>query len=175
MNKLTKWFPIKRRTNGESEMQRYWGDTHSLERMRDEMNRMFDNFFRDPFHAFDMDLPGSFMSGSLSPKVDLEDKGKELKVSVELPGMDSDDVDIELVDNALSIRGEKKIEDSEEHDGYYMSERVWGSFQRVIPLPVEVESDKVKAKFKKGVLTVRLPKSRKARENVRKIAVQSEE
>jgi len=95
----------------------------------------------------------------MTPHVDISDKGKELKVSVELPGMDKDDVEVNLDDNALTIRGEKKSEETEEKEGYYMSERSYGAFQRIIPLPVEVDPEKVKAKFKKGVLNIVLPKS----------------
>ncbi|MBN2498155.1 MAG: Hsp20/alpha crystallin family protein [Deltaproteobacteria bacterium] len=172
MSKLSKWLPFKKRPAGETGVQRSWTD-HPLERMRDEMNRVFDSFFRDPFSSFEMDWPRPFSTGSLAPNVDIEDKGKDLVVSVELPGMDSDDVEVQLADNALTIKGEKKSEQTEEHDGYYMSERSFGSFQRIVPLPVEVEPDKAEASFKKGVLTVRLPKSDRARETVRKIRIQS--
>lgn len=173
MTKLSKWLPRKKNGKG-SDLQKFPND-HPIERMRERMDRMFDDFFRDPFPGFDLDWPRPLSTGSISPSVDIEDKGKELKVSAELPGMDQNDVEVSLTDDALSIRGEKKAEETEEHDGYYVSERSYGSFSRVIPLPVEVESDKVKAKFKKGVLTVRLPKSEKAKANTRKITVHSED
>jgi HSP20 family protein len=173
MTKLRKLLPWKKNEN-EAAMQEYSGG-HPLERMRDQMNRMFDEFFRDPFAGLDLDWPRPLSTGSISPQVDIEDKGKELKVSVELPGMDQEDVEVSLTDDALTIRGEKKTEETKEDDGYYLSERSYGSFHRVIPLPVEIESGKVKAKFKKGVLTIKLPKSENAKEKSRKITVQSEE
>jgi len=174
MNKLSKWLPTRKGSNGESALQRSSG-VHPMERMREEMNRMFDSFFRDPFAPLELDWPRSFQSLELSPRVDIEDRKKEIRVSVELPGLEPDDVEVDLADNTLTVKGEKKTEESEERDGYYLSERSYGAFQRVIPLPVEVEPDKVKARFKRGVLTVRLPKSERARENVRKIAVSGED
>jgi HSP20 family protein len=175
MGKLSKWLPNKSRTGRETGISHYMGETHPVLRMRDEMNKMFDSFFREPMIGFDLDWPRSSLSGGIAPNIDIEDKGQELKVSVELPGIDPDDVDVNLTDNSLTIKGEKKIEETEENEGYYMSERAYGAFQRSIPLPVEVESNRVKANFKKGVLTVLLPKSEKAREKIRKISVHSED
>lgn len=134
--------------------------------LRRNIDSVFDNFFR----GFEMEpLEGRF--GAFSPKVDVTENDKEIKVSAELPGMDEKDIDISLNKDTLTIRGEKKEEKEQKGKDYYRVERSYGSFSRTIPLPVEVETDKIEAQLKKGVLTVTLPKSAKAVEETRKIPV----
>ena len=132
-----------------------------------EMNRLFDDVFR----GFDLGPFGS--TGSLGremgwPHVDLSESDKEVKVVADLPGLDEKDVQVELANGVLVIKGEKKIE-TEDKDLMF-SERYYGRFERRIPLE-DVDEDKVGASFKNGVLTVTLPKSPKAQEKVRRIAI----
>jgi HSP20 family protein len=94
---------------------------------------------------------------------------KELRVSAELPGMDEKDVEILVDDGVLTIRGEKKSET--EDQGRRFSERYYGRFERSIALPYEVEEDKANASFQNGVLTVTLPKSARAQEKAKRIAI----
>ncbi|HET6514498.1 MAG TPA: Hsp20/alpha crystallin family protein [Thermodesulfovibrionales bacterium] len=134
--------------------------------LRREMDTLFDNFFR----GFDMEpFEGRF--GAFSPRVDVTEKDKEIKVSAELPGMDEKDINVSIHDNMLTIEGEKKEEKEDKGKDYYRIERSYGSFSRTIPLPLEVETDKVEATFKKGVLVVTLPKTAKAVAETKKIAV----
>jgi HSP20 family protein len=96
---------------------------------------------------------------------------KEIKVSAELPGMDDKDIDVSLTRDALTIKGEKKEEKEDKGKDYYKMERSYGSFTRSIPLPVEVDTDKVQATFKKGVLEITLPKTAKAIQETKKIPI----
>ena len=105
------------------------------------------------------------------PRLDVRDTGDEVRVEAELPGIDDDDLDVSLTDDRLTIRGEKRTEHEDTGRDYYRHERFYGAFHRSVPLPCEVEANRAEATFRKGVLTVRLPKSRAARERTRRIPV----
>lgn len=111
-----------------------------------------------------------------SPKIDIRESETEIKVRAELPGLSQDQVSVNVTDEALVIKGEKK-EEHEEKDEKNVKryvERSYGSFQRVIPLNLEVEHDKVDASFKNGILTVVLPKSTKEKNKVKSVNIRSE-
>ena len=137
--------------------------------LRREMDSLFDNFYR----GFDIE-PFEGHLGTFSPSVDVTENDKEIKISAELPGMDEKDIDVSLQNDMLTIKGEKKEEKEDKGKDYYRMERSYGSFIRTIPLPNEVETDKVEAKFKKGVLSITLPKTAKAVAETKKIAVKAE-
>jgi HSP20 family protein len=132
------------------------------------MDRMFDEVFRGfdlaPFGR-SFDRQGWHTGGW--PHLEVNETDSELKVSVELPGLDEKDVEVELTNGVLVIKGEKKME-SEDKDRWF-SERYYGRFERRIAID-DVEADKVSALFKNGVLTVTLPKTASAR-NVKRIAM----
>ena len=96
-----------------------------------------------------------------------------IEVTVELPGLEEKDIEVSLSDEALTIKGEKKVERKDEKKGYYISERSYGSVYRSIPLPAGVDSDKAEASFKNGVLTVKLPQRPEAKAKVKKIEVKT--
>lgn len=126
------------------------------------MERMFSEpFFSRPFPSFgELDRYfGDFAPSTFSPSVDLVDQGSHLQVTAELPGLDKDDLELSVQEGMLSLRGEKKHEESKDENGCYRTERYFGSFQRIIPLPADVDVEKAEAKFEKGVLTVRFPKT----------------
>ena len=130
-----------------------------------EMNRLFDDVFR----GFGGAGLSPLMEGRYGwPKVELNETDKTLTVSAELPGLDEKDVQVEIANGVLTLRGEKKAERSGE--GRTFTERTYGAFERQIPLE-GVEEDKAEASFRNGVLTVSLPKSEKAREGVKRIAI----
>jgi HSP20 family protein len=135
-----------------------------------EMNRLFD----DVFNRFDANMPSLFgrmpgwSSGSW-PSLEVNATDKEVRVSAELPGLDEKDVEVLVDDNVLTLRGEKKSET--EDQGRHFSERYYGRFERSISLPFEVEEDKAEASFKNGVLTITLPKSAKAQDRGKRIAI----
>ncbi len=136
--------------------------------MQREMNRIFDSFNRDwgwgSFPAF---------TGSFSPRMDIAENAKSFLVTAELPGMDEKDIDVSLAGDTLTIRGEKKDDREEKGEDYYYAERSYGSFNRSIPLPAEIDADKISASFKKGILTITLPKTAAAAETTKKIAVKT--
>jgi len=134
--------------------------------LRRDIDSLFDNFLR----GVDTEFFGSG-SGVFTPKADVRENDKELRVTIELPGMDEKDIDLSLSGDMLTIRGEKKEEQEDKGKDYFRLERSYGSFSRTIPLPVEVESGKIDAYFKKGVLTITLPKSVKAISETKKIEV----
>ena len=129
-----------------------------------EMNRLFEDFW----HDFDGDGQSGIRSFGF-PHVEVSETDRELKVEAELPGMDEKDVEVLLDNGALTLRGEKRSET--EDKSRRISERYYGRFERQIPLPVEVQEDRISASFKKGVLTVSLPKSAEASQRIKKIPI----
>jgi HSP20 family protein len=134
-----------------------------LQAFQREMNRLFD----DAFRSFDLSPLGS--SATLGwPSVELNENDKEVKVVAELPGLEQQDVAVELADGVLTISGEKKSETEDKQRLF--SERYYGRFERRIPVD-DVDQDKVAASFKDGVLTITLPKLPTAQRKVKRIAI----
>lgn len=130
-----------------------------------EMNRLFDDFFTD-FGA-----PAYFTGdrGRARPvHVDYRETDRILEIDAELPGVDEDDIDVQLNDNLLTIRAEKRFEDEKDT----RTTRSYSSFSRSIALPYEIDGDRVEATFKNGVLKLTLPKPPEIQSKSRKITVQ---
>jgi HSP20 family protein len=136
--------------------------------MQRELNRVFDSFNRNWGLGAFPELTGSFM-----PRLDVTEDAKAFTVTAELPGMSEKEIDLSISGDTLTIRGEKKGEKEDKNKNYYYSERSYGTFMRSIPLPRQVETDKVSASFKKGVLTIILPKTAAAMESTKKIDVKT--
>lgn len=138
--------------------------------LRHDMDMLVNDFFRgvemEPFFGR-YDMP-------FSPSVDITESEREIRVSAELPGMNEKDIDITLNHDSLTIKGEKKEEKEDKGKDYYRMERSYGTFCRTIPLPVEIETDKVSADYRKGILTITIPKSSKVLEEKKKIPVKVE-
>ena len=133
-----------------------------------EMNRLFDDVFR----GYGFSNAGSLIESNRAwPRIEVTDTGRAMTVSAELPGLMEKDVQVEIADGLLSIRGEKRAERNDE--GRYFTERFYGSFERQIPFE-NVEEDKVKADFRNGVLIVTLPKSTQSNQNVKRIAINTD-
>jgi HSP20 family protein len=132
-----------------------------------EMNRLFDDFFSD-FGASPLIAGRDGGNGARAIRMDYKDKGETIEIEAELPGVDEDDIDVELNDNLLTIRGERK--DEEDKDG--VSRRAYASFQRSMSLPFDADPDAIEAKFKNGVLKLTLPKPPELEARTKKIAVQ---
>jgi HSP20 family protein len=135
-------------------------------RLRDEIERLFD----------DLRLPASPRSlfsfdQRLMPAMDLTAADGGYRLSVELPGMQEDDIDIELADGVLTIAGEKRDRTDTEREGFLMSERRYGSFRRQLSLPVDVDPSTVKAIFTDGVLKIEMKKDSKAESRAKKIKI----
>jgi HSP20 family protein len=140
-------------------------DEHPILSLHREVNRLFDDVFR----GFGVPAFGSVERSVSWPHVELGETAKAIRVTAELPGLDEKDVDISLEDGALTLRGEKRSEVEDQDRGY--SERSYGRFERRIGLPKGIDRDSVSATFKNGLLTVTLPKTEAANENVRRIPV----
>jgi HSP20 family protein len=137
-------------------------------RLRDEIDRLFDDF---SFARSSRGVFGFPASVEVSPAMELTENKDHYSLSVELPGMDQKDIDIECADGMLTISGEKRQESEEQSDGYVLTERSYGSFKRQQMLPVDVDPDAIEAKYAKGVLKLKLKKNKKAQSRVKKIAI----
>ncbi len=142
-----------------------------------EIDRIMEDFARHhrlAFPAGDGVLP-THADGPewLHPALNISETEKEYTISVELPGVDREDVSIEVVGDSLRITGEKKEEAEEKEKGYHRIERSYGSFQRVLDLPEDANGDAVVARMKNGVLTVTIPRKEGARPSSRRIEVQA--
>jgi HSP20 family protein len=139
--------------------------------LRRQMDRVFDEFWKD-FPS--LGLMGIAGQSTFSLRVDITDTEDALKIAAEVPGMDEKDIDVTLTKDTVTIKGEKKAEEEEKTNDYYRVERSYGSFMRSIPLPAEIDTAKVEASLKKGVLTITLPKTAKAIKEAKKITVKGE-
>jgi HSP20 family protein len=150
--------------------------TGPLIRFHREIDRLFENAFRGfgsgPF-GFEHPLMQKMDEGKLKPTLDLGATDKDYTITVEIPGVDEKDVNLELVNDTLTIQREKKQEKEEKDKDYYRVERSYGSFQRVLSLPEIADQENVKATFKKCVLTVNMLKRALPKSDVRQIEVKS--
>ena len=101
--------------------------------------------------------------GFSSPNIDLYDDKEDLVVRAEIPGANEKDIDVSLEDGILSIKGERKLENEDNKDSYYRIERSYGSFSRSFKRPVEVKTGDARARYKNGILEIRIPKEEKAK------------
>ncbi len=141
----------------------------SLISFQREMNRLFDDFFS----GFDSSFLATTRASVFTPSINIKEDKDNLTVSAELPGMDEKDIEITMSENTVKISGEKKEETEKNKDNYHYVERKSGYFERVIELPVQVDSDKAQAAFKKGVLEIKFPKLIKT-QNVKRIEITKE-
>lgn len=142
-----------------------------LTSLQREINRAFDSFFND-FSSPSL-FAGFDSNPMLSPSMDITENGKRFNIKAEMPGMDSENVEVSVNDNYLTIKGKKDEESVDQDDNYVRRERHFGSYQRSIALPDSVDADNIKAEFKKGVLTVEIPKKADASKTARKIDIKS--
>ena len=136
--------------------------------LRSEMDTLFDNFFR----GFAIE-PFTMASGAFQPRINVADGEKDINISIELPGMDEKDMEISLAKDSITVKGEKKEEKEEKGKNFHRMERSYGSFSRTIPLPVEIDQNKVEATYKQGVLNIVLPKTEKAVKETKKISIKT--
>lgn len=127
-----------------------------LNRLRDEINR----FFEEPFSLL---APATGLLEGWVPNVDIYEDKDNITLKAELPGMKKEEIDVSLVGDTLVISGERKEEEESQSSESYRAERFFGRFQRSITLPHPVDSGKIQAAYKDGVLTVTLPKSEEAK------------
>ncbi len=117
--------------------------------LQQEIDRVFDGFARN--------LPNA-AAQRLVPSMDLSETDKDIEITIELPGMEDKDVEVQVLDNVLTIRGEKKSQREEKEKDYHLVERSFGSFSRSIQLPPGIDANAVTAEMSKGVLKVAVAK-----------------
>lgn len=136
MSNLTRWEPIR-----------------EMVTLREAMDHLFDDAFTRPFGLTD----GWHTSGM--PAIDMYQTDNEVVVKASLPGIKADDVQINMTGDVLTIKGEMKQTDESKAKNYHIREQRWGAFERTVQLPIAIVSDKAKAEFENGILTVTLPKA----------------
>ncbi|MGB9594877.1 MAG: Hsp20/alpha crystallin family protein [Candidatus Poribacteria bacterium] len=144
-----------------------WRPSREIAAIRDEMDRLFDEFFNF--------VPGrrrELLEGEWLPSIDVAETDDDVVVTAELPGVKQDDVSISVLNDVLTLKGEKKEEKEIKKENYHRIERSYGSFQRSINLPTGVQADKAKATYKDGVLTVTIPKAESAKPKSIKINIE---
>ena len=129
-----------------------WEPTREIQSIQHEMNRLFGTFFDSP--TAEAVVPGR----RWIPAMDLVEEGGEYVLRADLPGLDEQDVKIELDERLLTISGERSSRQEERREGYYRYERASGSFSRSLTVPEGVDPEAIRASFEKGVLEVRIPK-----------------
>lgn len=127
----------------------------NLGRLHEDFDDMISRFFGD--------WNAPFARGGWVPALDVAVKDDAVIVEAELPGLKPEDIDISVQGNTLLITGEKRSEQEENRENYYHVERTWGSFRRSVALPTEVDVDRIEARHENGVLTIRMPKSERAK------------
>jgi HSP20 family protein len=133
------------------------GESAPLATLRNEMDRLFDSFVREPFGM--LDWP-AFMGGEKWwPAVDVAESDKDVTIRAEIPGIDPKELDVTVTGNQLVISGEKKESTEKKDKGFYHSEARYGSFRRVIPLPEGVDAEHVDANYANGILTLNIQKT----------------
>jgi HSP20 family protein len=128
-----------------------WDPAREVDSLQSEVNRLFDTFFGGG-------PANSAGARRWVPAMDLVETDDHLVLRADLPGLDRDDVNIEVKDGVLTVSGERKTEQEERTDGFYRVERAFGGFSRSLSLPDHVDASKITADFNKGVLEVRIPK-----------------
>lgn len=143
---------------------------------RSRMYDLVDTWLDDPFENSFMGRvqPFEWRMQEFGPSVDVIERNNEIVINAEVPGMNPEDIDISISGNAIRISGEKRSENEEEVQGRRYSERSYGSFCRVIPMPSEVDTKRVEARFKQGLLTVTIQKSQEAIQRTKRIPIKTE-
>ncbi|SFC30364.1 HSP20 family protein [Marinospirillum celere] len=152
--------PVKRENYPET--QRPSGFPEDFFQLHREMDRLFAETFKNlgwPTRSLGLKPEASL---SFSPKLDVASADKEYTITLEAPGLEEKDIQLDLQERTLFIRGEKRQEKEEQDKHFYRMERSYGQFQRVLEIPTDVELDGIKAKMNKGLLTLTLPRQTKS-------------
>jgi HSP20 family protein len=145
-----------------------WEPVRELANLQDRMNRLFSDTF-SPVASQE-----SLSAGSFVPPVDVYEDEQGIRLKMEVPGIDEKDIDVQLENNLLTVRGERKLESETKEENYHRIERRYGSFTRSFTLPNTVNPEDVKAAYAKGVLTISLGKRAEARPKQIKVNVTPE-
>jgi HSP20 family protein len=143
-----------------------WDPFQELISLQDRMNRLFEQ-------TLDRSRGdrGGLVAGTWSPAVDIYETADGVVLQAELPGLSKDDIDIQVRENILTLKGERRLEKDVKQENYLRVERSYGSFQRAFTLPAAVQADKIRAVFKDGVLHLNIPKAEEAKPKQIKVEV----
>jgi HSP20 family protein len=142
-----------------------WDPFRNLVALQDRMNRMFEETVQAGKET------GMMRPGTWAPAVDIYEDEEEVVLVAEVPGIEMEDVDIQVRDNTLTLKGERKMEKPVNKENYHRVERTYGSFMRAFTLPSTVDQDKISANYAKGVLEIKMPKSARSKPTQIKIDV----
>ena len=142
-----------------------WTPGWDVANIQDDMGRMFDHFFGFPLRS------RNYTAGRWVPRVNVEEQDSGFEITVEVPGMNREDVKVEVNDHTLMIEGERNVEHEKEDRNYHVCERCTGTFQRAFTLPENVDADKIDAEYTNGILTIKIPKTEAARPKEIKVKV----
>ncbi len=137
-----------------------WQPLYELNTLSREMNRLFEQLPQLNTDTSDL------QSNGWAPAIEIKETDSEIVLRAEVPGLNAENLDVQVTRNAVSISGEHRYEKKTEDKGYFHSEFRYGKFQRIVPLPSKVENDQVKAEFKDGILMLTLPKAADERRKV---------
>ena len=130
---------------------------HPLMSLNRDINRLFDDLLQ--LSALPTTADPAFAAALITPQMNVSETDTEIRVAAELPGVDLDDLEVDVMDDMLVIRGAKRLERSDEDENFHFVECAYGSFQRTVQLPFAADPDRVQANFENGVLTITVPKS----------------
>jgi HSP20 family protein len=136
-----------------------WEPFRDLVSLQGRMNRLFDESFR----GIGRNAEEDWAQGAWSPAVDIYEKNGNIVLKAELPGVEPKDVDVRVENNILTLKGERRFEEEVQKEDYQRVERAYGTFSRSFTLPTVVDTEKIKAEFKDGVLRMTLPKKEEAK------------
>jgi HSP20 family protein len=176
---LSKWAPWnwlrREQENRPLPVQRPAKDAAPLLRVHDEIDRVFDDFFRGfgfpSLFADDWPRPGG--AALLQPQLDITETKSAYEIAIEVPGVDQDDLELSVQDGLLTIRGEKRQEKREDGECCHRVERSYGAFQRELSLPADADADRIKASVRNGVVRIKVPRRADAVPSARRIAISS--
>ncbi len=146
-------------------------------RMRDPFERLHqgvEQLLSDRFEALPQVWPGANEDGVFQADLDIGETPEDLKVTLDVPGVNNEDIEISLSDHAITVRGAREARREEEKEDYHRLERSYGAFERRVVLPCDVDADRATASLEKGVLTITLPKTEKVKASERKIKIASQ-
>nr|WP_278003406.1 Hsp20/alpha crystallin family protein [Nodosilinea sp. TSF1-S3] len=141
----------------------HWEPFRGIEQLHQEMNHLFDRLLQEG--------NGGERSLTFIPSAELEETEQEIHLKLEVPGMEAKDLNVEVTESTVSIKGERKSESKTEEKGVVRSEFRYGSFERVIPLPAPIQTAHVQANYKNGLLTLTLPKVQSAPQSTVKVNI----
>jgi HSP20 family protein len=140
-----------------------WEPLHEIENLQRRINQMFERMMPTS--------DGEATEITFMPSAEMEETDEAINLKLEVPGLEAKDLDVQVTETSVAIKGERKSEKTVEEKGMVRSEFHYGRFERVIPLPTHIQTDKVQAEYKNGILTLTLPKSEEEKKKVVKVNV----